>query len=188
MTPLLFAALLMQAGQEEPPPFRAPQSGVEAGAAYLHLDAALGAEDGLIPGVEVAFQMSVGMPKYALGLRAYYRRWDVAFDEFDRQPADLDGEVHQFGLDFVVTYPFAGPLTLGVELGGGGLRLEHDRDKELSAFFEGGAFLRLDLVSGLYVEAVGLAMAAFTEFGGQDPDSDHISWVGRLGLGFEIAF
>ena len=187
MSLLLIAALLLQSGD---PPANAPagRSGLEAGVAFLHLDAALGAEDGLIQGVEAAFVMTKPMPEYSIGLRAYYRRWDVTFEQFNQLPADLDGEVQQLGLNLVVTYPFAGPLTLGVELGGGVERLEHDLDEETAAFFEGGAFLRLDLVAGLYVEAAGLAQGALTEFGGQDSDSDHVSWVGRVNLGLELAF
>lgn len=188
MSHVLLVALLLQAGDEEPAPQPGPRSGFDAGFVYLHLDPALGAEEGLIPGFEVAFHMSKPMPEYTIGLRGYYRRWDVTFEEFNQLPADLDGEVQQLGLDLVVTYPFAGPLTLGVEFGGGGLRIEHDLDEETAAFVQGGAFLRLDLFAGLYLEAAGGAMAAFTEFGGQDPDSDHVSWTGRVNLGLEIAF
>lgn len=188
MTLILAATLLLQTGGDDPVPTLTGRSGVEAGPVFLHLDSALGAEEGLIQGFEVAFQMSKPMTDYTIGLRAYYRRWDVTFERFNQLPADLDGDVQQLGLDLVVTYPFAGPLTLGVELGGGGLRIEHDLDDETAAFFEGGAFARLDLFAGLYLEVSGMAQSSLTDFGGQETDSDHVSWVGRVNLGFELAF
>jgi hypothetical protein len=185
---LLASSLFLQAGGAAKETGPVARSGVEVGAVFLRLDDALGAESKIVQGVEFAFQMSKPMPEYTIGFRAYYRRWDVTFEEFNQLPADLDGELQQLGLDLVVTYPLTGPLTLGVELGGGAQKLEHDLDKETSAFFEGGAFLRLDLFAGLYIEAAGGAFAAFTEFGGQEADTDHVSWTGRLNLGLEINF
>src|SRR5262245_5029570 len=151
MPVLLAAALMLQAAPDESLPEPAPRSGLQAGLAFLRLDSAIGAEDGILPGFEIAFHMSKPEPKYAIGLRAYYRTWDVKFEQFNQADADLDGEAQQLGLDLVVTYPIAGPLTLGVELGGGGLRLEHDLDKEDSLYVDDGAFLRLDLFAGLYL-------------------------------------
>ena len=190
MITLLAAVFLLQAplpGEKEEPSLDI-RYGLEGGVAWLRLDPAIGAEDGLVPGVEGAFTASLRQPKYTIGLRAYYRRFDVTFEEFNGANADLDGEVQQLGLNLVVTYPFLGPLTIGVELGGGGLMMEHDLEEETSSFFEGGGFLRLDLFAGLYLHASGLAQFAMTNFGGQETDSDHLSWTGRVGLGFEIAF
>jgi hypothetical protein len=181
---LLFLATLLAQADVEP----GPRSGLEGGIAFLMLDPALGGEDKTVQGFEVAFHMSKPEPTYTLGLRAYYRRFDVTFDEFNQLPADLDGDVQQLGLNLVVTYPLTGPLSLGVEFGGGGIQLEHDLDDELSFFVEGGAFLRVDLFAGLYVQAGAVAIGAFTEFGGQDDDSDHVSYVGRATVGFEVDF
>jgi hypothetical protein len=181
MSALLLAIFLLQ---QDP----GPRSGFEVGAVFLHLDSELGAEEDVIPGGEIAFQFVKTEPDYTIGLRAYYRRWDVTFEEFDQQPADLDGEVDQLGLDLVVTYPVLPPLHLGVEIGGGALRLDHELDDETSAYFSIGAFLRLDLFGGFYVAAGGGPLVAFTEFGRQSDDTDHISWTGRVDLGFQIEF
>lgn len=188
MSLLLIAALLLQAGDDEAPAGPGPRSAVEASAVFLRLDSALGAESGFIPGFEIAFYMSKTEPDHTIGFRAYYRRWEVTFDQFNQLPADLDGDVQQLGLDLVVTYPVIESVSFGVELGGGGVRLEHDVDSETSFFFEAGAFLRLDLIAGFYLTAAGLAFGAMTEFGGQEEDSDHVSWVGRVTLGLEIEF
>ena len=185
---VLAAAFFLQEGFDEPPPPPGPRSAVEVNVIGLHLDPAIGAKDKYVPGFEAAFHMLKPEPAYSIGLRAYYRAWDVTFDEFNRQPADLDGEAEQLGLDLVVLYPLTGPFYVGVELGGGGLRLEHDLDKEDSLFVEGGAFLRCDLFAGLYVEVGGHAFCAFTEFGGQDDDTDHVSFTGRAGVGLELEF
>lgn len=184
MPTLLLAAFLLQSGDADP----GPKSSVDAGIVYLFLDPALGAEKEMVPGVEAAFQMSMSEPKYTIGLRAYYRQWDVKFEEFNQLPADLDGEAQQLGLNLVVTYPFTPALSLAVELGGGGFRLEHDEDEETAFFFEGGAYLRLDLIGGLFVQAGGGAFGALTEFGGQEDDSDHVSWIARFTAGFQFDF
>ncbi|HZN63055.1 MAG TPA: hypothetical protein VFC90_11680 [Planctomycetota bacterium] len=188
MSLLLLGLLFAQAGDDEKPPPRTHHSGVEAGVVFLHLDSQLGAEDKLVPGIEAAFAFSKSEPKYSIGFRAYYRQWEVTFEEFNQAPADLDGEVQQLGADLVVSYPLPGPLSLVVEVGGGVMRLEHDLDEETTGFFEGGAYLRIDLIAGLYVEAGGAAFAALTEFGGQDDDTNHVSWVGRVSAGLEIDF
>ena len=188
MSLLLLAVFLLQEPGEGAPAHSGPRSGFEAGLAFLSLDPALGAEDKLAPGFEVAFSMSTAEPKYTLGMRAYYRKWEVNFEEFNQLPADLDGEVEQLGLNLVITYPLTGPLSLGVEFGGGGMRIEHDLDEETSFFFEGGAFVRLDLFFGLFIQAGGVAFGALTEFGGQEADSDHVSWVGKVNAGFELEF
>ena len=188
MSLLLLTAFLLQAPGEDAPSPPGPRSGFEAGLAFLRLDPALGAEDKFVPGVEVAFFMSKAEPDYSVGMRAYYREWEVTWEEFNQLPADLDGKVQQLGLDLVVTYPLTGPLKLNVEIGGGGLRLEHDLDEETAFFFEGGAYLRVDLFAGLFIEAGGGAFGALTEFGGQDPDTDHVSWMGRVNVGLELEF
>ena len=188
MSTLLLALVLLQSGQGGDILRGKPRTGFEAGAVFLHLDSALGAEDGLLQGEEAAFRMSLIARDFTVGMRAYYRRWDVKFEQFDRQPADLDGEVQELGLDLIVTYPIALPLSVGVELGGGGLRLEHDLDKETDFFFEGGGFVRLELPAGFHVEASGQIQFAETEFGGQNPDTDHVSWAGRVTVGFEVKF
>ena len=184
MPTLLLAAFLLQSGAPEP----GPKSSLDAGIVYLLLDPALGAEEEFVPGVEAAFQMSMSEPKYTIGLRAYFRQWDVKFEEFNQLPADLDGEAQQLGLSLVVSYPLTPKLSLAIELGGGGFRLEHDLDDETAFFFEGGAYLRVDLVAGLFVQAGGGAFAAFTEFGGQEDDSDHVSWIARVTAGLQFDF
>ncbi|HKS16834.1 MAG TPA: hypothetical protein VJU16_05950 [Planctomycetota bacterium] len=188
MSLLLLAALLAQDGTDEAPPKPSHHSSLEVGIAYLLLDPTIGAEDGVVAGMEAAFQISKTEPQYSIGFRAYYRAWEIKFEEFNQAPADLDGDVEQLGVNLVVMYPIPGPVTLGVELGGGVMRLEHDLDEETTGFVEGGAFLRLDLVAGLYIEAGALAVGAFTEFGGQDDDTDHVNWVGRVNVGLEIDF
>jgi len=188
MTFLLVVTLVTQAGLQDPPPEPGPVSGLEAGIIFLRLDSVLGAEGGFEPGYEIAFHMTRPEKGYTIGLRAYYRAWDVTFGEFEQQPADLDGDVQQLGVDLVVTYPLLGPLSLGIELGGGGMRIEHDEDQDDSWFFETAGYLRLDLFAGLYIQAGGGAFAAFTEFGGQSDDTDHISWIARGSAGFEISF
>jgi hypothetical protein len=185
MSLLLLAVLL---AQDEAPPPRTQHSGLEAGIVFLLLDPKIGAEDGPVPGSEAAFMFTKSEPEYSIGFRAYYRRWEVTFEEFNQLPADLDGEVEQLGLDLIVGYPLAGPLSLSIELGGGVMKLEHDLDKETTGFVEGGAFLRVDLIAGFYVEGGAAAVLAFTEFGGQSDDTDHVNWVGRVNLGFEIDF
>src|SRR5688572_11630583 len=112
MSLLLTAALLLQAGDDEAPAPPGPRSAVEAGAAFLRLDPALGAESGFLPGFEVAFYMSKTEPDHTIGFRAYYRRWEVTFDEFNQLPADLDGDVQQLGIDLVVTYPLLDSISL----------------------------------------------------------------------------
>ncbi|HEU4338679.1 MAG TPA: hypothetical protein VFS19_01310 [Planctomycetota bacterium] len=184
MPTLLLAVFLLQSGDKDP----GPKSSLDAGIVYLLLDPALGAEEKMVPGVEAAFQMSMSEPRYTIGLRAYYRQWDVKFEEFNQLPADLDGEARQLGLNLVVTYPFTPALSLAVELGGGGFLLEHDEDEETAFFFEGAAYLRLDLLGGLFVQAGGGAFGALTEFGGQEDDSDHVSWIARITLGLQFDF
>lgn len=184
MSTLFLAALLMQSSSPDP----GPKSSLDAGLVYLFLDPALGAEEKMVPGFEAAFQMSMSEPQYTIGFRAYFRQWDVKFEEFNQLPADLDGEAQQLGLNLVVTYPFTPALSLAVEFGGGGFRLEHDEDEETAFFFEGGAYVRLDLFGGLFVQAGGGAFTAFTEFGGQDDDTDHISWIARITAGFQFDF
>ncbi|HTF56758.1 MAG TPA: hypothetical protein VK661_05945 [Planctomycetota bacterium] len=188
MSTLILTLALLQAGHGEDILRGEPRTGFEIGAVFLHLDSAIGAKDGLIQGEEAAFRMSLVAQEFTVGMRAYYRRWDITFEEFNRQPADLDGTAQELGLDLIVTYPIARPLSVGVELGGGGLRLEHDLDKETDFFVEGGGFVRLELPAGFHVEASGQIQFALTEFGGQDPDTDHVSWAGRVTLGFEIKF
>ena len=188
MSLLILAVLLAQSGDDEAPKPRTRHSGLEGGIAFLHLDSQIGAEDRLIPGIEVAFEFSKTEPKYSIGFRAYYRQWEVTFNEFEQLPADLDGEVEQLGADLVVSYPLAGPLSLGVEFGGGVMRLEHDLDEETTGFFEGVVSLRVDLVAGLDIEAGAGAFVALTEFGGQDDDTNHVSWIGRVTAGLEIDF
>ncbi|HEY3226560.1 MAG TPA: hypothetical protein VGK61_06170 [Planctomycetota bacterium] len=188
MSTLLLTLTLLQAGQGSEILRGEPRTGFELGAVFLHLDSAIGAEDGLLQGEEAAFRMSLVSREFTVGMRAYYRRWDLKFEEFDRRPADLDGEAQELGLDLIVTYPIAPPLSAGVEFGGGGLRLEHDLDKETDFFVEGGGFVRLELPAGFHVEASGQIQFAMTEFGGQDADTDHVSWAARLTIGFEINF
>jgi hypothetical protein len=188
MSFLIVLLFLQDPVLDERPPEPGPRSGLEVNVIGLHLDDAIGSKDRYTMGFEAAFYMLKPEPKYSIGLRAFYRRWEVTFDEFEGLPADLDGDVQQLGLDLVVLYPLTGPLFLGVELGGGGLRLEHDLEEEDSFFFEGGAFLRCDLFAGLYVEAGGHAFTAFTEFGGQDDDTDHVSFTARAGVGLELEF
>src|SRR5262245_36649404 len=188
MSLLILAALLAQAGGDEAPPPRTHHSGLEGGIVFLHLDSQIGAEDKLVPGFEGAFEFSKTEPEYSIGFRAYYRQWEVKFEEFNQLPADLDGEVAQLGADLVVGYPLAGRLGVTVELGGGVIRLEHDLDEETTGFFEGGASLRVDLIAGLYIEAGAAGFIAMTEFGNQDDDTNHVSWIGRVTAGLEIDF
>jgi hypothetical protein len=188
MTPLLLALLALQAADEEVVPGPDIRFAVQAGVAFLRCDEALGTESDIFAGGEIAFRVSKFEPDHSIGLRAFYRQWDVKFNEFEQQPADLDGEIKIGGLEFIVTYPLVGPLSLGIELGGGAAWIEHDLDDEISGFFSGGAFLRADLVAGLYVEGGGGVLAAFSDFGGQETDTDHISWTGRASAGLEIKF
>ena len=188
MSALLALALLCQTGLDDPPPEPGPRSGLEVGVIFLRLDSALGAESGFEPGYEVAFQMTRPEKGHTIGLRAYYRAWEVTFNEFEQVPTELDGDVQQLGVDLAVAYPLIGSLSFVVELGGGGMRIEHDEDQDDSWFFETAGYLRLDLFAGLYIQAGGGAFAAFTEFGGQSDDTDHISWIARGSAGFEISF
>jgi hypothetical protein len=188
MTSLLAAVLLLQAGDDEAVPHADIRFAIQAGAVFLRCDEALGTESDIFAGEEVSFRVSKFEPDHSLGLRAYYRQWDLEFNEFDQLPADLDGEFRIVGLELVITYPLAGPLSLGLELGGGAAWIEHDLDDETAGFFSGGAFLRVDLVAGLYLEGGGGALSAFTDFGGQSDDSDHISWMGRISAGLELSF
>ena len=188
MSLLLALAVLCQTGLEDPPPEPGPKSGLDVGVIFLRLDPAIGAESGWEPGYEIAFHMARPEKKYTIGLKAYYRAWEVTFNELEQLPADLDGDVRQLGLDLVVTYPLIGALSLDIELGGGGMRIEHDEDQDDSWFFETAGYLRLDLFSGLFIQAGGGAFAAFTEFAGQSDDTDHVSWIVRGTVGFEIDF
>jgi hypothetical protein len=188
MSSLIAVLALLQTGPARGFPPGTPRSGVEAGPVFVHFDSALGAEDGVVQGIEAAFRMAFVTDEFTLGTRAWYRRWDVKFEQFNRAPADLDGEAHQLGLDITVGYPFAGPLSGGVSFGGGALLLKHDRDRELAPVFEAGPFARLEIFPLFYVEAGAMLQFAMTEFGGQKADTDHISWAGRLSLGFEIGF
>ena len=188
MSPLIAVLLLLQTGPSHGFPPGAPRSGLEAGPVFIHFDAALGAEDGLVQGVEAAFRMSLVTEEFTLGTRFWYRQWDLKFEELNQAPADLDAEAQQIGLDITVGYPLAPPFSAGLAFGGGAMILEHDNDREVAPVFEVGPFARLDLLGLLYVEAGGMLQFSMTDFGGQDTDSDHISWAGRISLGFEIGF
>src|SRR5688572_16738487 len=188
MTILLLAAALLQAGEEDTVPHADIRFAVQAGAVFLRCDEALGTESDFFAGEEISLRVSKFEPDHSLGIRAFYRQWDLEFNEFNQQPADLDGEFRIAGLEIVVTYPVAGPLSLGLELGGGAAWIEHDLDDETAGFFSGGAFLRVDLAAGIYLEGGGGAISAFTDFGGQSDDTDHVSWTVRFSAGLEIPF
>ncbi|MBI4563825.1 MAG: hypothetical protein HY716_03920 [Planctomycetes bacterium] len=165
-----------------------PQSGLEAAWVQTWFDKALGVESGGTPGMEFAVRIGGAIEDLDVAYRVYYRFWEPTFDRFREQDTDLDGEVHAIGADLTLTAPLNEFARAGIAAGAGGIIFKHDLDRDEAVLLEGGPIFRLVPLDFLYVEAAALVQSAWTDFGRQDRDRNHLSYTFRLALGIEFGF
>lgn len=187
MIPAFLATLLVAFQSEEPPRFSA---GLSVGPVFAAFDQGLGVADDVVDGLEASLLWRMDLEDVRLTGRLFLREWsDVEFDRHGGNAVSLEGEIRQGGyaLDLLVS-PGPSWLWLGGTFGFGAVRFEHDLDAETVAFVELGPLARLEPMPGFFLEAAVLAHYAGTDFGEQHLGGDHLTWLGRAAVGFEVRF
>ncbi len=163
---------------------------LHGGVLLTRFDDALGLRRAAVPGGEASLAWGTATADWLLNNRVFYRIWDdVAFDRYEHADIDLDGRIHAlgYGVDFLANLGTP-VLRAGFGTSMGVLRLEHDLDHEDSFFIELGPVLRLEPFVGGFVELGLSAHYAQTDFGEQEPDTDHMAWTSRVSVGVEVRF